>query len=411
MLRNRTLLAVSFAVFAAYVGTDMVVPVRLLYAEEQGASLTVIGAMATSFLISNFVFQYPMGWIADRWGRKRIMVAGLIAQAIISLVYLVVLDPLFFVLLRLIEGAANATMLSPARALIADTITPERRGEAYGIFNSFFNAGLLLGPAIGSGLATFGYGYAFIGSSVARILAMAVVIWMVREAIPQQSSREAPTRRVPLRELFSLPLVGAYILAFGDYLYLGFDLTLFPLWMHDHLGAEVWLIGLVYAFWGIPNTILSPWGGRLADRVRRSWLIFIFGGLQVPIYAIYGWLEVAWPVAALTLVHGAIYALIQPAVDAHVAASTVQDIRGRVQGIYSSVGLLGAFVGANGFTLLYEVDYHLPLLVMGIAFGICVLVGGIMVRLSEARGLVQQTHGGDDLLEREEERSSASPVL
>ncbi len=61
MLRNRTLLAVSLTVCAAYVGVGMVGPVRVLYAQSRGASLVIIGAMASSYLISNFVFQYPVG--------------------------------------------------------------------------------------------------------------------------------------------------------------------------------------------------------------------------------------------------------------------------------------------------------------------------------------------------------------
>ena len=85
MLRNRVLMAVSFIVFAAYVGSKMVLPVRVLYAQAHGASLAIIGAMATAFLVSNFIFQYPMGWVGDRWGRKRIMVAGLILQMAVSL--------------------------------------------------------------------------------------------------------------------------------------------------------------------------------------------------------------------------------------------------------------------------------------------------------------------------------------
>ena len=70
ILRNRTLLAVSLTVFAAYTGIGMVGPVRVLYAQAHGASLAIIGAMASSYLISNFLFQYPVGWLADRWGRK-----------------------------------------------------------------------------------------------------------------------------------------------------------------------------------------------------------------------------------------------------------------------------------------------------------------------------------------------------
>ncbi|HYP20110.1 MAG TPA: MFS transporter, partial [Chloroflexia bacterium] len=176
------------------------------------------------------------------------------------------------------------------------------------------------------------------------------------------------------------------ILVFGDYLYLGFDLTIFPLWMQDKLGASILVIGLTYILWGVPTTLLSPVGGRWADRVRRrSSLMLAFGAAQVPIYFVYGILETAWPVAALGLLHGAIYALMQPAIDAHVAASSAEDVRARVQGVYSSIGLAGAFVGANGLTWLYEVDYRLPLFGLGAAFGICVLVGGFIVRLSESR--------------------------
>src|SRR3954447_9991139 len=141
----------------------MVVPVRVLYAEEQGASLAIIGAMATAFLVSNFLFQYPMGVLADRWGRKRIIIVGLTCQAVIAFAYIFVSDPVLFVALRLLEGVASATVLPPARALIADNTSPEKRGEAYGVFNSFFNASLLLGPAIGAVLASFGYGLVFVG--------------------------------------------------------------------------------------------------------------------------------------------------------------------------------------------------------------------------------------------------------
>src|SRR5215467_12203135 len=88
MLRNRTLVAVSLAVCAAYICIGMVVPVRVWYAESQGASLAIIGAMASAYMISNFIFQYPSGWLADRWGRKQMMVLSLLVQAVLSLIYL-----------------------------------------------------------------------------------------------------------------------------------------------------------------------------------------------------------------------------------------------------------------------------------------------------------------------------------
>src|SRR5712691_4232195 len=186
MLRNRTLLAVSLAVCAAYIGIGMVVPVRVLYAQSRGASLAIIGAMASAYLISNFVFQYPVGWLADRWGRKNIILIGLLAQAVLSLTYLLITDPVMFVVLRFVEGIAAAAVLPPARALIADAIPPERRGEAYGLFSAFFNAGFLLGPGVGGLLATTNYANAFIGAVLFRVAAVVIVLTMIH--VKSQSS-------------------------------------------------------------------------------------------------------------------------------------------------------------------------------------------------------------------------------
>jgi MFS family permease len=385
MLRNRTLLAVSLAVCAAYTGIGMVGPVRVLYAKSHGATLAIISAMASAYLISNFAAQYPSGWLADHWGRKRILVAGLLAQAALSLLYLFVTDPIAFVALRLVEGIAAAAVLPSARALVADAVPREQQGQAFGLFSAFFNAGFLFGPALGGLLAATSYASAFIGAVVFRLLALVIVVLLVPGGAPRELAARERMQAVDRRMLFRLPLLGAYVLSFGDYLYLGFDLALMPLWMHDHLGASVTVIGLAYTVWAIPSIVVAPLGGRVADRRRRSWLILIFGLAQVPIYMIYGLANVAWIVVALFGVHAVVYSLIQPAVDAHLAASSPPDARARIQGMFASVGLIGAFAGANAFTPLYALDFRLPLFVMGGAYGLCVLLGGLMVRRSETR--------------------------
>jgi MFS family permease len=385
MLRNRTLLAVSLAVCAAYTGIGMVVPVRVLYAESRGASLAIIGAMASSYLISNFLFQYPSGWLADRWGRKPMMILSLFVQAILSAVYLVISDPVLFVILRFAEGVAAAAFLPSARALITDAIPPKNRGEAFGIFSAFFNTGFLLGPALGGLLAATGYASAFIGAVVFRLVAIAIVVTMIHVKVQSSQIAQEETKPVSLRTLFKLALVGAYILAFGDYLYIGFDISLTPLWMHDHLGAAVTVIGFAYMMWAIPTIITSPIGGRVADRSRRSSLILIFGLAQVPFYAIYGSANYVLPVIIAFVVHGVIYSFMQPAVDAHLASSSIEGARARIQGLYSAFGLAGGFIGASGSSLLYGINFRLPLFSIGVAFGICVLTGGILVRISESR--------------------------
>ncbi len=212
-----------------------------------------------------------------------------------------------------------------------------------------------------------------------------VLTLMPRQQARSKSVERSPAGRAPGERLFSLPLIGAYIVAFGDYLYLGFDLALLPLWMHDQLAASVATIGLAYTTWAIPSVVLAPIGGHVADRARRYRLILIFGLAQVPIYVAYGLATSAVFVIALFAVQGALYSFIQPAVDAHVAASSVSRNRARVQAMYSTVGLMGAFVGANALPQLYAINFRLPLFALGAGYGVCVLIGGLLVRRSDRR--------------------------
>ncbi len=383
VLHNRTLLTISLVVAVCYTGIGMVVPVRILYAQEHGASLGVIGAMASSFLLANFLCQYPTGWLADRVGRKPIMLWGLGVQVVLAFVYLAVTDPTVFVVLRFVEGAVAASVLPAARAMIVDTVSPEQRGRAYGIFGAFLNTGFLLGPALGGVMASLGYASAFVGSGLLRGVALVLVLVLVRDVRSSPVVPKITAEAISWRALVTLPLIGTYILTAGDNLYFGFDLTLMPLWMRGHLGATVTMIGIAYAVFALPNIIVSPLGGLLADHGRRSTLILAFGAAQVPLYAAYGLLTAIMPVIVLFGLHGAIYALMQPAVDATLAAASPSGARARVQGLYSTVGLASAFVAANALGVLYGMNYRLPLFVMALGFGMCVLVGGILVRLSE----------------------------
>jgi MFS family permease len=415
LLRNPMLLAVSLTVFASFSGLGMVNTVRVLYAQSHGASLGIISAMGSAYLIATFIFQYPAGWVADHWGRRQVMIVGLVAQAALTFIYLFVNDPVLFIVLRFLEGLTAAGIVPSARALLTDSIPAEQQGEAFGIFNAFFNAGFLLGPGLGGLLATTGFASAFIGAIFFRLVAVVLLLTMVRAA---GRVKQGPTRgigqaiikpvtgalagaitgtltsirkgkraqlKILYRTLLTMPLVGAYFVIFGDYLYLGFDQTIMPIWLHDHLGASVAMIGLIYVSWSIPNIILSPLGGRMADYRKRSLLILVFGLAQMPIYIGYGLTNLVMVVLILSVIHGAVYAFIQPALDSQVSASSAREARAQVQGFYAAIGSIGAFVGASGFTPLYAINFRLPLFAMGTAFGVCVLIGGILIRISERK--------------------------
>jgi MFS family permease len=130
----------------------------------------------------------------------------------------------------------------------------------------------------------------------------------------------------------------------------------------------------------------------MADRWRRSWLILIFGLAQVPIYLAYGSANMAIIVVVLYGVHGAVYAFMQPALDAHVAASSGSNFRARIQGLYATAGSIGAFIGASGSALLYAINFRLPLFIMGILCVIYIVIGARLIGVSERREVALVEH-------------------
>jgi|SRR5579884_123309 len=366
-------------------GAGMVSTVRVLYVHAHGGSLAVLGAMAAAFLVANFICQYPWGWLTDRWGRKRVLLVGLTAQALITGSYVLVSDPVLFIAIRCLEGAATASILPSARAAVADLFPDQQRGRAYGLFSAFFNLGFLFGPAAGGLLAGLGYVWVFLVAVGIRLIA-AGVIWSGLPALrPPRSPAHETQATSGWRSLVTLPLVAAYVIAFGDYLWIGFDLTLAPLWMRQHLGATITMIGLAYSVWALPSALLVPLGGRLADRYPRWLLILICGLGQLPMYAAYALAHSMTPILIGFAIQAALYAVVSPAVDAHVAKSSPSTSRGRVQSTYSAVGVVGAFVGASVFVPLYALDYRLPLIIQGAGYGVVIIAGASLIALSQRR--------------------------
>jgi MFS family permease len=109
-------------------------------------------------------------------------------------------------------------------------------------------------------------------------------------------------------------------------------------------------------------------------------VIQLLGLAQVPFYLAYGLLSSLSILLALFCLHGTIYALMMPSVDTHVATAAPSWARARTQSLYSAVGLAGAFIAANGLDWLYARHPRLPVMLVGLGYGCCVLLGGFLVR-------------------------------
>ncbi|MEJ5240386.1 MAG: MFS transporter [Anaerolineales bacterium] len=117
----------------------------ILRAQERGLSLLQIMAMLLTFNLVYALFSTPFGSLSDRFGRRRLLLAGWFTYSLIYLGFALAQSGWQVWLLYGLYGLYYAANEGVARAFIADLIPDARRGTAYGLYNA--TVGLMALPA------------------------------------------------------------------------------------------------------------------------------------------------------------------------------------------------------------------------------------------------------------------------
>jgi DHA2 family multidrug resistance protein len=115
------------------------------------ASLDQINWVLTSYIVAAAIMTAPMGWMADRFGRKRVFVVCAMGFTFASLLCALAQDISAIVLSRLMQGAFGAALVPLSQSVMLDSYPPEQRGSAMAIWGM----GVMLGPIVGPTLGAF----------------------------------------------------------------------------------------------------------------------------------------------------------------------------------------------------------------------------------------------------------------
>ena len=225
-----------------------------------------LGGIVGMFTLAAFLSRFLSGRIADRAGRRKVMLIGSAVTALAGFGYIVATSIVAFMALRFFHGLSTGFRPTGTSAMLTDRIPKNRRGEALGYLGVAGNAGMASGPALGSWLTVeWGIEWMFVASA---LLGMASLLftWPLEETLPGAR---------PVRSSDLNPFKGALIdrqawpaavvllpvaLAFGVYLTITPDFV-------DHLG---------YVYKGSFNTIIVASSismrfiaGRMSDRYGR----------------------------------------------------------------------------------------------------------------------------------------------
>jgi DHA1 family multidrug resistance protein-like MFS transporter len=333
------------------------------------STVTAVGSM---FLLTEAIFRAPMGMLSDRLGRRRLMLVGPSLTVFTALATVLVHHPVWFLLLRALDGIGAAMLWPAAYAAIGDTVPPERRSWAMSFLNMTYMSGIALGPLAG-GLANDLTGAKTASFYlVAGLFAIAVlIIWRFYPRDHHEAHAHANPEKgeFSLRAFFgAVRLVpGHLLLAFVVFFGTGLVMLLVKLYAMDEFQISETVFGLGLVFPALLIGALSVPIGHWSDRIGHipSVRLGLAGGALV-MWAI---VLPAKPHPLLVLLAAGVGALsFVLALAAWMAelSEVYPERRGIVLGAAGTAQGIGSILGALLGGVLYEHvsltlgDWHIP---------------------------------------------------
>lgn len=313
---------------------------------------------------------------------------------------------------RLFDRFGKGLRGAPRDALIADAVTAEQRGQAFGLHRAFDTAGALLGVLLAALLLWWLTGTPVQGTPDAAQVtetpawifraifivgsALGLASWglafLVEESPEHESSQgpipadepASPTTPAATRPAFWSSLPNSYWLVLGILMLfsLANSSDTFVLLRASELGYEAWSVVLLYAFYNALYAVLSYPVGLLSDRLGR-WRIMAAGwAIYAAVYAGFALLPQAqawgmWPLMGL---YGMYMALTDGVGKALIADHTPRDRRGTAMGLYYGLTGLTSLVASALAGLLWDDGGSAPALWLGAGMALLALAAVILLR-------------------------------
>ncbi len=350
-LERRAVASLALLYSFRMLGLFMVLPLLALYAADlPGASPSLIGLALGVYGLTQALLQIPFGWLSDRWGRKPVIIAGLILFALGSVVAGMADSAVGIVVGRALQGAG--AIAGTVMALAADLTRDEQRTKAMAIIGvsigMSFAVALVLGPVVA---AQWGLSSVFFLTAGLAVAGIGIVRFVVPRPPPLAlASSECSSTARSLARSFLTPALAR--LNFGIFV-LHFVLMacflIIPQLLEGVAGVSREYHWQIY----LPALALSIVGMlplmRTAERGGRPREMFLLGiGLVLLSLSILGFANSA---AALYLGLWLFFVgfnYLEATLPSLVSKTVFANDKGSALGMYSTCQFLGAFAGGAG---------------------------------------------------------------
>lgn len=373
--------------FIDTLGSTMVIPFFALFLTQKfGVGLAQAGALMGIYSITGFVGSMIGGALTDRFGRRKIILIGLVLSALSSISFGVVNKFEVFYVLAVVVGIPSRMARPAFSAMIADLLPKEQRTEGYGIHRVVFNLAYVIGPVIGGFLIAYSYLFIFIADAIASLIVAWIFFKIMPETKPQQDAVKAPE---PLNETFL-----GYIKVARDRLFLAFVIGMIfqalayqrinstlAVFLHDVHGVPESGYGYLMSVNALLVVLFQFWVTSKVGKTKPMHLMALGNFLFVIGLMMYGLVSsYALFMAAIVIITiGEM--LVAPVSEAITARFAPEQMRGRYMAFFALTWRLPAAIGPWAAGLVF--DNYNPNWVWYLSGISCLVAIGIFLLLNQ----------------------------
>ena len=350
--RSRTaeIMSIYIPAFFIFLGMGIVSPILALYASTFNVSFAEVSLAISMYAVGRFVADIPVGILADRVGRKPLMIIGTIILASTS--FLNASADVFwqFLIYRFIQGVGSSMWVTSRMALLADILKPEERGRVLSYFSSFMLIGSAAGPTVG-GFVTVMWNirapfYIYTAVGLISLVLTIVFIHETKGGHTSHTGESSFSLKVALRIIKNKNFLMASVATFTMFfLTAGVRDMIIPLYSSNVLGLDEAAIGTILSCATVMNLILTIPIGYMIDSYGRKSVILKSLYVTSAACLVFSFTNSYWTMALTAVLMGIGTSGAQQAPQAMATDVTINEPHGLSMGIYRIFGDIGFIVG------------------------------------------------------------------
>ncbi len=359
LFKDRNLHIIFSITLLAIMGVSSITPAFPRIIRYFNISPQQIGYLITIFTFPGIILAPVMGILADRYGRKMILLPSIFLFGLGGILCSIADTYHALLFFRFVQGLGAASLGMINITLIGDLYTANKRATAMGYNASILSVGTASYPAIGGALATFSWFYPFYLPLLAIPVGLFVLFGLKnpepngKTDIVQYLKRTWNT--INKKEVWGLFMITIcmFIILYGSYL------TFFPLLLEEEFKADSLIIGLVMSGMSVTTAVVSSQLGKLRKHFNEKFLliysVFCYFGALIILALAGSWLLIGVAVVIFGMAHGLIIPNIQTMLVGYASINeraAFMSINSMVLRIGQTLGpiVIGLFYTSGGLT-------------------------------------------------------------